>query len=151
MRDISRRDAVGGLVLLAASATLATVVPAMAAETSPLAIKGYDPVAYFTNGRPTIGLSEIEYVWDEYRYHFANVEHRDLFKSDPLRYAPQFANYCAMALTRGEIHEADPKNWLISYGKLYIFGAPVGPDRVQRDLAGNLIKANRNRELIKKN
>ena len=151
MRDISRRDAVGGLVLLAAGATLATVLPTMAAETGPLAIKGYDPVAYFTKGRPTIGLPKFEYVWDEYRYHFASVEHRDLFKSDPVGYAPQFANYCAMALTRGEIHEADPNNWLISDGKLYIFGAPIGPDRFQRDLAENVIKANRNRELVKKN
>jgi hypothetical protein len=151
MYDISRRSAVRGLVLLAAGATLATVSRATAAEKAPLAIKGYDPIAYFTNGRPTIGLPEIEYVWDEYRYHFASMEHRELFKADPVRYAPQFANFCAMALTRGELVEANPKNWLISEGKLYIFGEPIGPDRFQRDLAGNLIKANRNRGLVEKN
>jgi hypothetical protein len=151
MRDISRRNAVRGLVLLAAGATLATVSRAIAAEKAPLAIKGYDPVAYFTIGRPTKGSPEIEYVWDEYRYQFASVKHRELFKSDPVRYAPQFANFCAMALTRGELIEANPKNWLISEGKLYIFGEPIGPDRFQRDLAGNLVKANRNRELVENN
>ena len=67
-------------------------------------------------------MPEIEYEWDEQRYRFLRAEHRELFKADPLRYAPQFAKFCAMALTRGELDEADPENWLISDGKLYIFG-----------------------------
>ena len=45
------------------------------------------------------------YEWDEQRYFFARAEHRDMFKVDPVRYAPQFANYCAVALTRGELDE----------------------------------------------
>ncbi len=71
-----------------------------------------------------------------------------MFKADPVRYAPQFANFCAMALTRGEIHEANPEYWLISGGKLYIFGEPVGPDRFRKDLDQNVAKANQNRPLI---
>ena len=65
---------------------------------------------------------------------FRGAEHRELFKADPVRYAPQFGNFCAMALTRGELDEANPENWLISDGKLYIFGkadgtraVPAGP------------------------
>jgi hypothetical protein len=79
------------------------------------------------------------------------VEHRELFKADPLRYAPQFGNFCAMALTRGELDEANPENWLISDGKLYIFAkaAPMGPVLFQQDLAGNIAKADQNRELIR--
>jgi hypothetical protein len=55
-----------------------------------------------------------------------------------------------MALTRGEVDEANPEYWLISDGKLYIFGKSIGPDRFQRDLAGNINKANQNRPLVVK-
>ena len=122
------------------------------AEEVTLAIKGYDPVAYFTTGSPARGLPDIEYVWDEHRYRFTRAEHRELFKADPVRYAPQFANFCAMALTRGEIVEADPENWLIIEGKLYLFGSsrPMGPGLFQRDLAGNIVKANENRWIVEK-
>jgi hypothetical protein len=55
-----------------------------------------------------------------------------------------------MALTRGEIVEADPTNWLISDGKLYIFGAAHGPDSFRKDLPENIAKAKHNRPLIEK-
>jgi hypothetical protein len=149
MQNPSRRNAVR-LILLVAASPFATSIPSVAGEQAPLAIKGYDPVAYFTIGSPARGLPEIEYEWDEQRYRFLRAEHRELFKADPLRYAPQFAKFCAMALTRGELHEADPENWLISDGKLYIFELAVGPGRFQQDLAGNITKATQNRALIQK-
>jgi hypothetical protein len=150
MRDLSRRHAL--IVLLGAAAPFAGALPSVAAETIPLAIKGYDPVAYFTLGSPTPGLPEIEYEWDEHRYRFARDEHRELFKADPARYAPQFADFCTMALTRGELVEIDPQNWVIAEGKLYLFGSsnPRAPDVFQQDLAGNLAKANQHRSLILK-
>ena len=69
-----------------------------------------------------------------------------------MRYAPQFENFCAMALSKGEIVEADPENWLISEGRLYVFGkpAPFGPALFQKDLAGNVTKANQNRPILPK-
>ena len=85
-----------------------------ARDEAPLAIKGYDPVAYFTLQRATPGVAQFEYDWDEHRWQFANAQHRDLFKADPVRYAPQFANFCAVALARGEVREANPEYWLIS-------------------------------------
>ena len=128
--------AIRRFILLVAGATFASASPSVAAEKVPLAIKGYDPVAYFTIGSPTRGLPEIEYEWDEHRYRFASAEHRELFKADPVRYAPQFGNFCAMALAQGELDEANPENWLISDGKLYIFGksAPMGPRSSSRTL-----------------
>jgi hypothetical protein len=138
------------LVLLVAAALFATSMLTAAAESVPLAIKGYDPVAYFTGGEPARGLPDIEYEWDEHRYRFSRAEHRELFKADPVHYAPQFANFCAMALTRGELDEANPEYWLISDGKLYIFGKAIGPSVFQKDLAGNVGKANENRPLVLK-
>ena len=148
MRNVSRRHAVR-LALLAAVAPLVTTRPAAAAEKL-LAIKGYDPVAYFTIGAPTRGLPDIEFEWDEHRYRFSRAEHRELFKADPARYAPQYGNHCAMALAKGEIVEADPENWLIAGGKLYLFGKPVGSGLFQQDLAGNIAKAEQNRWMIQK-
>ena len=151
MHGFSRRSAIRGFALLVVGSPLAAASWSIAAEKVPLAIQGYDPVAYFTGGKPARGLPEIEYEWDEYRYRFSSTEHRELFKADPVRYAPQFGNFCAMALTRGEIDTANPEYWLISDGKLYLFNKPIGPPLFQRDLAGNIIKATQNRALIEKN
>jgi len=125
---------------------------ARAGDTAPLAIKGYDPVAYFTDGKPTLGLASIEHEWDGRIYRFASAEHRDRFKADPARYAPQFGNFCAMALSMGQVVVADPENWLVSDGKLYVFGkpAPAGPALFQKDLAGNIAKANQSRAILPK-
>ena len=146
MRTHSRRDALF-TGLLAAAAPLLAVAPGAAAEAT-LALRGYDPVAYFTIGVATRGLSEIEFEWDEHRYRFARAEHRELFKADPVRYAPQFANFCAMALSRGEVVEADPEHWLISDGRLYIFGASFGPALFRKDPVGTISRATENRPLI---
>lgn len=123
-------------------------MPAHAGGKLKLAIKGYDPVAYFTLGKAVPGIPEFEHQWDEHRYLFSRPEHRDLFRADPVRYAPQFVNVCAMALSLGKIVEADPESWLISEGRLYIFGGPSGRDQFQHELAENIAKANRNRPLI---
>ena len=150
MHRFSRRSAIRSLVFVAAGPLFASASRCIAAENVPLAIKGYDPVAYFTVGKPMRGLPEIAYEWDERRYRFSRAEHRELFKADPVRYAPQFADLCAMALSLGEVVEADPENWLISNGKLYIFGKATGPESFKRDLAGNITKANQNRALTQK-
>ena len=150
MYALSRRNVLLGLALLGACPTVAAASRSTAAEKAPLAIKGYDPVAYFTVGSPTRGLPEQEYEWDEHRYQFSSAAHRELFMADPVRYAPQFASVCAMALTRGAIEEANPEYWLVREGKLYLFGKPVGPEIFQRDLAENVVKADRNRPRAQK-
>ena len=137
------------LVLLALATAWAFVFapPVIAADTAPVAIKGYDPVAYFTIGQPTPGRNEIEYEWDEQRYRFATTRNRALFKADPARYAPQFASFCAMSLTRGELVEANPEYWLIADGKLFLFGKQAGPSLFSQNLAENVARANGNRAL----
>ncbi len=97
-------------------------------------------------------MPEFEYEWDEHRYHFASATHRELFKADPVRYGPQFGNYCATALALGKVVVANPENWLVSDNKLYVFGspAPKGPALFQKDLAGNVSKANQNRSILPK-
>ena len=147
--NLSRRNALTGAALLAAY-PMATAIRPAAADGHPLAIKGYDPVAYFTVGKPVRGLPEFEYEWDDHRYRFASAEHRDLFKAEPVRYAPQFGNFCAMALSKGEIVVADPESWLINDGKLYLFGRPEGPELFRQNLPGNTRDANDNAMLLLK-
>ena len=96
---------------------LPTTISSAASQTSPLAIKGYDPVAYFTTGKPTPGVPEFRHEWSGHLYQFSRSDHLERFKAEPARYAPQFGNYCAMALSKAKLVVADPENWLISDGK----------------------------------
>ena len=132
------------LLLLVAAASLGGGDRSVAGADVALAIEGYDPVAYFTDGKLVRGLPAISYVWDEYRYRVASDAHRRLFQADPVRYAPQFANFCAMALTQGRVVEANPKYWLIIDGKLYLFRKPNGPDLFQPHLAAHIAEAKQN-------
>ena len=101
-----------------------------------LAIKGYDPVAYFTDGKPTPGDPQYQLEWDGAVYRFASAEHLDMFKADPERYVPQHGNYCTVAMSRGKKVFADPNSWLIHEGRLYLFGGPAGRDAMLADPAG---------------
>jgi hypothetical protein len=78
-----------------------------------LSISGYDPVAYFTDGKPVPGNPDLEYRWHKLRWRFASSEHRDLFSKDPEHYAPQ---YDAAA----HKDTVDPEAWAIVDGKLYL-------------------------------
>jgi enamine deaminase RidA (YjgF/YER057c/UK114 family) len=101
----------------------AVFLPEARCEEPKLSIGGYDPVAYFTDGKPVQGKSEIEYLWHRLRWRFASGEHRDLFVKDPDRYTPQYDGYCAMGVSNdSEAHKdtVDPEAWAIVDGKLYL-------------------------------
>jgi enamine deaminase RidA (YjgF/YER057c/UK114 family) len=88
-----------------------------------LSISGYDPVSYFTDGKPVQGKPDFEYSWHRLRWRFVSADHRDLFTRDPKRYAPQYDGYCAMGTSNAEeAHKdtVDPEAWAIIDGKLYL-------------------------------
>src|SRR2546422_203728 len=79
------------LQLSAAAALVASIGAspvAFAQAKERLALKGYDPVAYFTDAKPIPGVEAFEYVWDGQRYRFATASHLNLFKANPDKYAP---------------------------------------------------------------
>jgi YHS domain-containing protein len=131
-----RRTILQGLAL---SALLAA--PALAQSTAPLALKGYDPVAYFTDGKPMPGVTEYELAFDGQRYRFVSARHRDLFKANPDKYAPQFGGLCAMNLSRGVKRESDPHNWVISNGNLYVFAGETGQQNFVKDAEATAARA----------
>ena len=106
-----------------------------------MALKGYDPVAYFTDHKPTPGVEQYELAFDGQRYRFANAKHRDLFKANPDKYAPQFGGLCAMNLSRGVRRESDPHNWVIANGNLYVFAGELGQQNFSKDADATAAKA----------
>lgn len=93
-----------------------------------VAIMGYDPVAYFTDGRAVKGSPEISQSWLGATWHFASTAHRDAFVAEPMRYAPQYGGFCAGSVSIGMITDnIDPQaGWRIIDGKLYLFGGSGG-------------------------
>ncbi len=85
-----------------------------------VAIKGYDPVAYFIDKGPIKGIEEFEYFWQGARWRFASAAHREMFRQDPERYAPQYGGYCAYAISQGKVADIDPEAWTVYKEKLYL-------------------------------
>ena len=85
-----------------------------------VAIKGYDPIAYFTEKRPVKGSPEFEYLWRVARWRFASAAHQEAFSKDPEKYAPRYGGYCAYAVSQDKIADIDPEAWTIFEGKLYL-------------------------------
>jgi enamine deaminase RidA (YjgF/YER057c/UK114 family) len=128
------------------------LVPPARSEEPKLSISGYDPVSYFTDGKPVQGKSEFEYLWHKLRWHFANGEHRDLFAKNPDRYAPQYDGYCAMGVSAGEAgHKdtVDPEAWAIVDGKLYLTHMTQAMDTWRQNPADHIKKADENWTAVK--
>lgn len=124
-RIISLQACIAAAALLFCATTFAqSGAPAQAR----VALKGYDPVAYFTEGKPMKGSPAIAYDFDEARYYFASPKHRDLFAGNPDQYAPRFGGYCTGSMSRGVKNEGDPEIWVIEEGRLYVFGSGKGDE-----------------------
>ena len=106
-------------VIAAASAVAATPAPAVSAEEG-IAIRGYDPVAFFTTGTPQKGSPEHASEYEGATWHFASAENLAAFKNDPTRYAPQFGGYCAWAVSQHYLAPGDPEYWKVVDGRLYL-------------------------------
>ena len=109
-----------------------------------VAIKGYDPVAYFTDGRPEKGDSDYACEWNVAEWRFASAAHRDLFKADPAKYAPQFGGYCAWAVGHNYTADIDPEAWKIVDGKLYLNYNKDVQGKWSQDIPGYIQKGNEN-------
>ena len=112
----------------------------IATDSSAVAIKGYDTVAYFTEGRAIKGKKEFEFVWQDARWWFSSAAHRGLFAVNPVRYAPRFGGHCALGMSRNKKVAADPEAWTIVDGKLYMKFREAARDRWRQDITANIKK-----------
>ncbi|MBX7222924.1 MAG: YHS domain protein [Blastocatellia bacterium] len=109
-----------------------------------VALKGYDAVAYFQEGKAVPGTKEFVFEWNSAEWRFSSAENRDLFAKSPEKYAPQYGGYCAWAVSRGYTADGDPKTWKVVDGKLYLnYNATVGKDW-EKDIPGNITNADKN-------
>jgi hypothetical protein len=88
---------------------------------SGFAISGYDPVGYFVDGRPVVGSSTYEAIWNGAAWRFANEGNRAAFLAAPEIYAPRYGGYDAGSIAHGIAAPADPTMFLVAGGRLYLF------------------------------
>jgi YHS domain-containing protein len=87
-----------------------------------VAIKGYDPVAYFTDHKAEKGKKEFAYSDHGVTYHFASAADQQTFQANPVKYEPQYGGWCAYAMGHdGSKVEVDPETFKIINGKLFLF------------------------------
>jgi YHS domain-containing protein len=87
-----------------------------------IAIKGYDPVAYFIKGKAEKGKSAFSSSYHGVNYHFANAADLNSFQANPEKYEPQYGGWCAYAMGHdGSKVEVDPETFKIINGKLFLF------------------------------
>jgi len=110
-----------------------------------LGAKGYDVVSYFTDHRGVQGSEKFTASYGGVTWQFTSAEHRDLFKADPARYAPQYGGFCSWGVSQGKLFDVDPVDgWTIADGRLYLnFNREINAT-FARDTAGFVRKADRN-------
>jgi hypothetical protein len=151
MSGVSRRLVLqlGTAIVTAALAPVAAIADDLVLPSGRrIALRGYDPVSYFTDGRPAEGRREFWFAFDDAVYLFSSPEHREMFASAPDRYAPQYAGYCAGGMAFGSKVEADPSAWTISDGKLFVFFARADVPDFAKDPAGIMSKADANWKMV---
>lgn len=141
--SFTRRQLVigSGLVLIAGASTGYTLFKEPAYN-SPvfaqdgLAIRGTDPVAYFTDKKPIQGTSEHSLEWNGAKWQFASAENLKLFSDNPKKYAPAYGGYCAWAVAeKSELFSTQPVNWAIVDDRLYLNYNDAIQERWNTDIA----------------
>jgi YHS domain-containing protein len=125
MRRINRRTAIRCLSTFALFGILTGLAGPAIADGKVFtswgkAIRGYDPVAYFTQHKPLEGSADFTHEWMGAEWRFANAANRDAFAKNPTKYAPQYGGYCAWAVSQGYTASTDPEAWRIVNDKLYL-------------------------------
>ncbi len=139
-------------ILLVGTIAIVVVVVAVAffQETAPrpyvsgpgdIAIQGFDTVAYFVDNRAVKGSGAFTHPWREATWQFVSAENRDLFATEPDRYAPQFGGFCSLGVGMDMFVHADPESWTIVDGKLYMQYNSDARDKWRADIESNLAKA----------
>ncbi|WP_092887926.1 YHS domain-containing (seleno)protein [Roseicitreum antarcticum] len=109
-----------------------------------VALRGYDPVAYFTHAEPRRGDPAISAQWGGATWHFTDIASRDSFLAAPDRFAPQYGGYCAWAAAQNYLAPVDPTQWQIVDGRLYLNASARIQRRWQRDIPGHIRRADAN-------
>ncbi len=138
-----------GVTATTAYAVVPTSTSAIDADAKGVAMQGYDPVAYFTQGAPSQGNPQFKVMHDGAIYYFANAANMKRFKKNPLAYLPQFGGFCAMGTAMNRKFEGDPKVWHIVDNKLYLNVNADVDHHWSEEVPANIARANQNWPEIK--
>lgn len=119
------------------------------ADEKDLAIKGYDPVAYFTDQQAKLGISAYSATYKGATYHFASKENKERFEANPTEYVPQYGGYCAFGVAMNKKFDTDPEAWKVVDNKLYLNLDKSVQKRWLEDTAGYIASADSNWTNIK--
>jgi YHS domain-containing protein len=107
-------------------------------------LKGYDPVAYFTQKKAVKGSSKYQSTYQGAIYYFSSAADLAAFKKDPPKYAPQYGGFCANGVKNNRLTDADPTVFFIVKGKLYVCSSPAAEKEFRVRSLEDIIKADRN-------
>ena len=113
-------------------------------EKQGVAIRGYDPVAYFTQSKPVRGSPAHKAEFRGSTFHFASQANRDAFTADPAKYAPQYNGFCAFGVAGGYKAAIDPAAFTVVDDKLYLNYNAAVQKQWRADVPGFVTKADRN-------
>ena len=105
------------------------------------AIKGYDPVAFFTESRAVRGQDSLMYGWNGADWLFSSRANLDRFRAEPEKYAPQYGGYCAYGTSQGHKAPTQVDTWSVVDGKLYFNYSMKVKEMWMKDRAGFIMKA----------
>ena len=108
-----------------------------------VALGGYDPITYFSEGQPKKGDPKIEATFNGALYHFVSQDDRATFEKDPTKYAPAYGGFCGYAASIGKVRPADPLIWTIVDGRLIVQHTKSADELWKQDVAGNKAKADK--------
>ena len=97
-----------------------TPVPSLNLASSGLALRGYDPVAYFTAGKPVKGSKQHSLTHGGGTYYFSSAANKSAFEGNPGKYLPEYGGFCSYGAASNYKVDGDPKVWNIVDGKLYL-------------------------------
>lgn len=113
------------------------------ANENDVALQGYDTVAYFTKGKPVSGSHKYTASYNNASYQFSSKHHRELFRENPEKYAPQFGGYCALGIVLEKKLQVNPSTWRIVDGKLYLNVNDSIQKKWATDIPGHIVSANK--------
>ena len=113
-------------------------------------LKGYDAVAYFKEGKPVKGNSEIKNSYQGATYLFASADNQAVFDKDPAKYAPQYGGFCAYGVTIGVLADVEGPDGFVYKNKLYVCGNKEAGKSFTTDLDSNIEKADTNWQQLTK-
>jgi YHS domain-containing protein len=140
MNTLYQRLATFGLLLMACLlAACGTPYATVKNNTGdPVMLLGYDPVAYFTQGKPVKGSAQHQVKLPERTYYFASIENKTLFEANAAKYEPQYGGFCSSGAAFAIKLGSDPTSWQIYEGRLFIFGDVLGHEAWKIDPAWNV-------------